>query len=100
MRIFGPKGDEMAGGCRKLYNELGGPQSRSGRRGEERILDPIGTRTETPHSFSRWPVAIPTALSRLPVVCNVLIYGTEVMLDCAALKKLIVVQLVKEFLVF
>jgi hypothetical protein len=27
---------------------LGGPQSRSGRRGEEKILDPTGTRTPTP----------------------------------------------------
>jgi hypothetical protein len=31
---------------------LGGPESRSGRRGEEKILDPTGTRTPT---RSRYP---------------------------------------------
>jgi hypothetical protein len=31
---------------------LGGPQSRSGRRGEEKILDPAGTRTPTSQSSS------------------------------------------------
>jgi hypothetical protein len=31
---------------------LGGPQSRSGRYGEEKILDPTGTRTPTPRSSS------------------------------------------------
>jgi hypothetical protein len=31
---------------------LGGPQSRSGRFGEEKILDPTGTRTPTPRSSS------------------------------------------------
>jgi hypothetical protein len=36
------------------------PQSRSGRRGEEKILYPTGTRTTTPR-----PSAIPTVLSRL-----------------------------------
>jgi hypothetical protein len=48
-----------------LDRRLGGPQSRSGRRGEEKMLDPIGTRTPTPRSSSQKPVAIPTALSRL-----------------------------------
>jgi hypothetical protein len=41
-----------------------GPQSRSGRRGEDKILDPIGTRSPTPRLSSPQPVAIPTALSR------------------------------------
>jgi hypothetical protein len=31
---------------------LGGPQSRSGRRGEEKILDPTGTRIPIPRSSS------------------------------------------------
>jgi hypothetical protein len=31
-----------------LDRRLDGPQSRSGRRGEEKILDPTGTRTPTP----------------------------------------------------
>jgi hypothetical protein len=31
-----------------LDRKLGGPQSRSGRRGEKKILDPTGTRTPTP----------------------------------------------------
>jgi hypothetical protein len=31
-----------------LGRRLGGPQSRSGRPGEEKILDPTGTRTPTP----------------------------------------------------
>jgi hypothetical protein len=35
-----------------LDNRLGGPQSQSGRRGEERILDPNGTRTPTVWSSS------------------------------------------------
>jgi hypothetical protein len=43
-----------------LDRRLGGPQNRSGRRGEEKILDPTGTRASTPP-----PVAIPTALFRL-----------------------------------
>jgi hypothetical protein len=48
-----------------LDRRLGGPQSRSGRFGEEKILDPIGTRTRTPRSSSPQLVAIPTTLSRL-----------------------------------
>jgi hypothetical protein len=32
---------------------------------ENKILDPTGTRTATPRSYSPLPVAIPTALSRL-----------------------------------
>jgi hypothetical protein len=35
-----------------LDRRLVGPQSRSGRRGEEEILDPTGTRTPTPRSSS------------------------------------------------
>jgi hypothetical protein len=35
-----------------LNRRLGGPHSRSGRFGEERILDPTGTRTPTPRSSS------------------------------------------------
>jgi hypothetical protein len=35
-----------------LDRRLCGPQSRSGRRGEEKILDPTGTRTPTPRSSS------------------------------------------------
>jgi hypothetical protein len=35
-----------------LDMRLGGPQSRAGRRGEEKILDHTGTRTPTPRSFS------------------------------------------------
>jgi hypothetical protein len=38
-----------------LDRMLGGPQSRSGRRGEEKILNPTRTRTPTPRSSS--PVA-------------------------------------------
>jgi hypothetical protein len=48
-----------------LDRRLGGPQSRSGRHGEEKILDRIGTRTPTSRSSSPEPVAIPTTLSRL-----------------------------------
>jgi hypothetical protein len=47
-----------------LDRRLGGPQSQSGRRGEEKTLDPPGTRTTTPWSSSPYPVAIPTELSR------------------------------------
>jgi hypothetical protein len=35
-----------------LDRRLGGPQSQSGRRGEEGILDPTGTRTPTSQSSS------------------------------------------------
>jgi hypothetical protein len=35
-----------------LYRRLGGPQSRSGRHGEVKILDPTGTRTPTSQSSS------------------------------------------------
>jgi hypothetical protein len=42
--------------------ELGGPQSRYWRCGEEKILDHTGTRTLTPRSFTPYPVAIPTRL--------------------------------------
>jgi hypothetical protein len=48
-----------------LDRRLGGPQSRSERFGEEKILDPTGTRTPTPRSSK--PVAMPTTLSRLLV---------------------------------
>jgi hypothetical protein len=61
----------------RLDRRLGGPQSRSGRCGEEKILDPAGTRTPTPWVIQ--PVAsrytestrnnnkIDTQLRRLPV---------------------------------
>jgi hypothetical protein len=42
---------------------LGGPQSRSGRSGEEKILDPTKTWTPTPRSSSPYLVAIPTVPS-------------------------------------
>jgi hypothetical protein len=44
-----------------LVRRLGGRQSRSGRRGEEKILDPTWTRTPNLRSSSQIPVAIPTA---------------------------------------
>jgi hypothetical protein len=43
----------------QLDRRLGGPQSRSERRGEEKFIDPTGTRTPTPPSSSPFPVAIP-----------------------------------------
>jgi hypothetical protein len=36
----------------QLDMRLSGPQGRSGRRGEEKILDPPGTRTPNPRSSS------------------------------------------------
>jgi hypothetical protein len=48
-----------------LDRRLDGHQSWSGRRGEEKILDPTGTRTPTPLPSSPWEVAIPTEPSRL-----------------------------------
>jgi hypothetical protein len=36
-----------------LDRRLGGPQSRSGRLGEEKVLDPVGTRTPTHRSSSQ-----------------------------------------------
>jgi hypothetical protein len=46
-------GDRSIGIVRSRYHldrKLGGPQSRSGRRGEEKILDPTGSQTTTPRS--------------------------------------------------
>jgi hypothetical protein len=48
-----------------LDRMLCGSQSRSGKCGEENILDPTRTRIPTPPSSNPQPVAIPTALSRL-----------------------------------
>jgi hypothetical protein len=48
-----------------LDRRLGGPQSRSGRRGVVTILASTGTRTPTPRSFRPYPVAPPATLSRL-----------------------------------
>jgi hypothetical protein len=48
-----------------LDKKLGGPQSRSGRCREVKILDPTWTRTPTPRSSCMWLVDIPTTLSRL-----------------------------------
>jgi hypothetical protein len=48
-----------------LVRMLGGPQNRSQRYGEVKILDPTGTRTPTRRSSSPCLVAIPTALPRL-----------------------------------
>jgi hypothetical protein len=48
-------------------DRLGGPQNRSGRRGEEKDRIPIGTGTPTPRPSSPYPVASPTALTRLPI---------------------------------
>jgi hypothetical protein len=47
-----------------LDKRLGGPQGRSGRRGEEKIIDSTGLRTPARRSSSPLLVAIPTALSR------------------------------------
>jgi hypothetical protein len=44
-----------------LDRRLAGPQSRSGRHGEEKILDPTETQTPTPQSSSLQPVAIMSA---------------------------------------
>jgi hypothetical protein len=49
-----------------LDRRLGEPKSQSGPRGEVKILVLLtGTRTPTPRSSSPYPVAIPTALSRV-----------------------------------
>jgi hypothetical protein len=56
-----------------LDRRLDGPQNQSGRRGEETILAPIGTRTPAPRSPSLQPVAIPTALSRVIIIIIIII---------------------------
>jgi hypothetical protein len=48
-----------------LDRTLGGPQSRCGRRGEEKNLSPIGTRTSTPRLSNPQPLAATTTVSRL-----------------------------------
>jgi hypothetical protein len=76
-----------------LDRRLGGPQSRSGRFGEEKILDPTGTRTPTPFFIiiisGRWsPYWVHAALrpllgllylSRVIVTMMVLAGKTEVL---------------------
>jgi hypothetical protein len=54
-----------------LVRRLGIPQSRSGRIGEEKILDSTGTRTPTSRSCSPYPVAIPTELSQLLFIVHI-----------------------------
>jgi hypothetical protein len=41
-----------------LDGRLGGPQNRSGRRGEAKILDPTGTQTPTPRPSSSYVIII------------------------------------------
>jgi hypothetical protein len=60
-----------------LGRKLGGPQNRSGLRGEEEVLEPSGTRTSTSRSSSPQPVAIPNTLSRLKIEENPLYEITE-----------------------
>lgn len=45
-----------------INRRLGGSQNRSERHGEERNLDPTGTRTPYPRPFSEYPLDILTAL--------------------------------------
>jgi hypothetical protein len=52
-----------------FYRRLGGPQSRSGRYGEEKIFDPTGTRTPTPlvvqpvaSRYTDWAIPAPHEL--------------------------------------
>jgi hypothetical protein len=59
-------------------DRLGGPKNRLGRREEEKILDPTGTRTPTSLSSSPLSVVIPTALSRLLVLLEVRLKITPV----------------------
>jgi hypothetical protein len=60
---------------------FGGPQIRYGRCGEEKILDPTGTRTPTPGPSSLLPIAIPTTLSRLQMK-SILFWNTMLILNC------------------
>jgi hypothetical protein len=48
-----------------LDRRLGGPESQSGRRGEETILDPTGTRTPTSLSSSPWQATVQIELTQL-----------------------------------
>jgi hypothetical protein len=50
---------------------LVGPQNRSRLLGEEKTLDPTGTRNPTPQSSSSQPIAVPTTVSRLCIWHNV-----------------------------
>jgi hypothetical protein len=48
-----------------LDRRLAGPGNQSGRRGEKKSLAPAGTQTPNTRPFNPYPVAVPTALSRL-----------------------------------
>jgi hypothetical protein len=54
----------------QLDRRLGGPQSRFGRHGEEKILECTEAQTPTPLASSPLPVAILTTLSRLQNLCE------------------------------
>jgi hypothetical protein len=56
-----------------LDKRLVGPQSRSGRYGEVKILDPTGTRTPTGRSSILQVVTIPTMLPQ-PIEGSVLVH--------------------------
>jgi hypothetical protein len=61
----------MALGSTQPLTEMGGTQSRSGRRGEEEILDPTGTRTPT-SSVAR-PVTTPYIEYAIPATIIIII---------------------------
>jgi hypothetical protein len=64
-----------------LYRRLDGPQNWSGRYGEVKILDTSWNQTPISWTASPWPVAIPTALSRLTSTvtgtCNAFLKGNR-----------------------
>jgi hypothetical protein len=72
MLIFTPRPFYSLGKSRRYPLDTGfrGPQRRSGRYREMKILDPTGTRNSTPLSSSPWPVDVQIALPRLTILSN------------------------------
>jgi hypothetical protein len=60
-----------------LDRRLGGPQSRSGRFGEQKIIDPTGTRTPTPRSSSPYIVAIITIIFIIIIIVVVIVVALQ-----------------------
>jgi hypothetical protein len=72
-----------------LDRMLNGPQNRSGRRGEEKILDPTGTRTPTPRLSSPQPVAIPSLTHRIGSLIESMKYSEKCQFVITSLTELI-----------
>jgi hypothetical protein len=73
-----------------LARRLGGPLSRSGRRGEEKILDPTGTRNSDPlvvhpvaSHYTYWAIPAPIKLMKRTAIRKVYFFAQNKPWDCS-----------------